>query len=110
MIASYHEAHELAAQLFRDVYQVTEGWPQEFFGMIVAIRRAAMTIPTILSEGANQVGSPEARAYIHDSQQLLMELQSHLQAAQANPALWAANLEALLEQTARLSKALLVLA
>ncbi len=93
------EAHDLAVQLFKDIYQETETWPRaKVFGLIMDIRRAAMGIPSNLGEGPRQLSWHEFLEFLRISQDSLVELKTHLLIAQKNPALLNADLKPLLQQ------------
>lgn len=105
--SSPHDAFETAVQLFKDIYQLTDTWPrQQAFGLIMDIRRAAMGISNNLSEGQAQPDSPEFREFVIMAQEVLNDLERHLQAAQAHPALDAAAIEPLLQRAADLRQGL----
>lgn len=54
-------AHQLALQ----VYEVTDGWPaHERYGLVIQIRRAALSAPTNIAEGSAKRGSRELRRYL----------------------------------------------
>ena len=64
-------SHELAL----DVYNSTEHWPKaEIYGLTAQIRRAALSIPTNIAEGAAKFGARELRRYLDISLGSLSEL------------------------------------
>ncbi|MGQ9921125.1 MAG: four helix bundle protein [Desulfobacca sp.] len=101
------DVFETAVQLFKDIYQLTDTWPRtQTFGLMMDIRRAAMNISNNLSEGQAQRQSPEWREFVTLSQEGVTELERHLQAAQAHPALDAAAIDPLLRRAADLRQGL----
>ena len=53
---AWQVAHELALELFR----VTDRWPrEERFGVTIQLRRAALSVPTNIAEGAAKRGARE---------------------------------------------------
>jgi four helix bundle protein len=54
-------SHELALELFRE----TDGWPpKERYGLSSQLRRAALSTPTNIAEGAGKRGPREFRRYL----------------------------------------------
>jgi four helix bundle protein len=69
--AAWKAAHQLA--LF--VYSVTDRWPVcERYQLTSQVRRAALSIPTNISEGAAKRGSAEFRSYLDIARGSLSEL------------------------------------
>ena len=59
------KAWELCHELVLGVYRQTERWPlQERYGLTSQIRRAAVSAPTNLAEGAAKHGRREFRRYV----------------------------------------------
>ena len=57
-------AWELCHELALTVYRYTQRWPvQERYGLIAQVRRAAVSAPTNIAEGASKHGSREFRRY-----------------------------------------------
>jgi four helix bundle protein len=97
------DALERSVQLFKDIYQITETWPQaQVFGLIMDIRRAAVSISSNLGEGQNRALGSEFMEFISISQESLVELTGHLLTAKKNPALAAPDVESLLQQAEEL--------
>lgn len=58
-------AWELCHQLALDVYRASERWPvQERYGLTSQVRRAAVSAPTNIAEGAAKHGSREFRRLV----------------------------------------------
>jgi four helix bundle protein len=58
---AWHAAHELALQ----IYRMTDCWPgQERFGLTIQLRRAALSAPTNIAEGAAKRGPREFRRFL----------------------------------------------
>jgi four helix bundle protein len=99
-----NEALELSVQLFKDIYQATETWPSaQVFGLIMDIRRAAISVSSNLGEGQNQAMGSETLQFVTISQDSLAKLTDYLLTAKQNPALAAHDVESLLQQAAELT-------
>ena len=60
-LKAWKVSHELALE----IYQQSETWPRnEMFGLTSQTRRAALSIPTNLAEGAAKLGPREFRRYL----------------------------------------------
>ena len=56
-------------------YKVTDSWPtEERFGLTIQVRRAAISVPTNIAEGAAKRGRREFRRYLDISLGSLSEL------------------------------------
>jgi four helix bundle protein len=65
-----------------DVYQVSKLFPNaELFGIINQLRRAAVSIPSNIAEGASRSSSKERRRYYEIARSSLVELDTHLEIA-----------------------------
>ena len=68
---AWRAAHELALA----VYQITDRWPNsERYQLTAQIRRAALSVPTNISEGAAKRGPADFRRYIDIARGSLSEL------------------------------------
>lgn len=69
-------------QLVTDVYEITKTFPeQERFGLISQMRRAAVSIPSNVAEGAARKTSKEFIQYLYISQSSLSELDTQVEIA-----------------------------
>jgi four helix bundle protein len=69
------EAWKAAHQLALLVFQVTDPWPaQERYPLTSQVRRAALSVPTNISEGAAKRGPTEFRRYLDIARGSLSEL------------------------------------
>jgi four helix bundle protein len=59
------EAWQLAHQLALRIYEATDSWPsEERFGLTIQLRRAALSVPTNISEDAAKRGTREFRRFL----------------------------------------------
>lgn len=64
----------------RDIYEITNKFPEEErFGLIFQIRRAAVSIPCNIAEGAARKSKKEFRNFLSIAQGSLSELDTHLE-------------------------------
>jgi four helix bundle protein len=69
------EAWKIAHQLALDVYRITDEWPaSERYHLTSQVRRAALSVPTNIAEGAAKKGSREFRRYLDIARGSLSEL------------------------------------
>jgi four helix bundle protein len=95
---------EMSVQLFKNIYQATETWPQtQVFGLIMDIRRAAMYVSSNLGQGPDQAMGSEFMEFVTISRESLAELTDHLLTAKNNPALSTQDVESLLQQAEELN-------
>jgi four helix bundle protein len=100
---AWRAAHQLALELYR----ATDGWPrQERFGLTIQVRRAALSVPTNIAEGAAKRGPREFRRFLDIAHGSLAELSYLLRFCRDYGLLteesWLA-LETLRDQTGRLT-------
>jgi four helix bundle protein len=58
---AWRAAHQMALE----VYRVTDSWPkEERFGLTIQIRRAAVSVPSNIAEGASKRGPKEFRRFL----------------------------------------------
>ena len=59
------EAWQMAHELALEIYRVTDRWPkEERFGLTSQLRRAALSAPTNIAEGAAKRGNREFRRFL----------------------------------------------
>jgi four helix bundle protein len=76
------DAWKLSMDLVLDVYQVIEKFPrQEKYGLVDQIRRAVISIPSNIAEGAARQTKKEFSNYLHIAQGSLSELDAQLELA-----------------------------
>ena len=76
------EAWKFAMQLVKSVYQLTADFPaEERYGLASQMRRAAVSIPSNIAEGAGRNGEKEFLNFIGISRGSLAELETQLQLA-----------------------------
>lgn len=69
-------------QLAKAVYQLTAGFPmEERYGLVQQMRRAAVSIPSNIAEGAGRNGAKEYFHFIGISRGSLAELETQMQLA-----------------------------
>jgi four helix bundle protein len=70
-----YEAWKASHLLALEVYQITEHWPRtELYGLTAQIRRAALSVPANIAEGAAKLGPREFRRYLDIALGSLSEL------------------------------------
>ena len=76
------EVWKFAMQLVKAVYQMTSDFPaEERYGLAQQMRRAAVSIPSNIAEGAGRNGAKEFLNFIGISRGSLAELETQLQLA-----------------------------
>jgi four helix bundle protein len=77
------EAWKQGMGLVKAIYEISKGFPrEEMFGLTRQIRRAAVSIPSNLAEGAARDGSKEYTHFISIARGSLSELRTQGQTAQ----------------------------
>ena len=76
------EAWKFSMQLVKAVYQMASGFPaEERYGLAQQMRRAAVSMPSNIAEGADCNGAKEFLNFIGISRGSLAELETQLQLA-----------------------------
>ncbi len=100
-----------AMDLARNVYRVTEQLPKsEVFGLLVQMRRAAISVPSNIAEGHGRLNDGYLRQFLGTARGSLFELQTQMELARDFKFLnedSIANLMAQSEEVARLINGLL---
>lgn len=74
------DAWKFSMQLVKAVYQMTSAFPvEERFGLAQQMRRAAVSIPSNIAEGAGRNGAKEFLNFIGIARGSLAELETQLQ-------------------------------
>jgi four helix bundle protein len=72
-------AWKLAMSLVKNVYQATHAFPQdEIYGLTAQMRRAAVSVPSNLAEGAARTGRKEFAQFLSVAKGSLSELETQL--------------------------------
>ena len=73
------EAWKEAMSLVKVVYRVTQAFPKdEMFGLTAQMRRAAISVPSNLAEGAARTGKKEFAQFLNIAKGSLSELETQL--------------------------------
>jgi len=73
---------QLGMEVVLKVYKVTRGFPQEErFGLMIQMRRAAVSIPSNISEGFNRYSNKEYRQFLFVALGSLAELETQVELA-----------------------------
>jgi four helix bundle protein len=79
MIHKKLDAWGLGVDFVCRVYQVTRGWPDdEKYGLISQIRRAAVSVPSNISEGAGRSSDKEFIQFLYVALGSLAEVETQL--------------------------------
>jgi four helix bundle protein len=81
MTKGHHDldAWKVAMELVRRVYVLSRGFPEEeMFGLTVQMRRAAVSIPSNIAEGAARTGIREFGQFLNIARGSLSELETQL--------------------------------
>jgi four helix bundle protein len=75
---------QAAMQLATEVYELTAIFPvEERYGLVAQMRRAAVSIPSNIAEGAARHGAAEFRNFLNIAQGSLSELDTQLELVRA---------------------------
>ena len=70
-------------ELVREIYQITSAFPKhEEYGLSSQMRRAAVSVPSNLAEGAARKGNKEFKQFLNIAQGSLSELDTQVELAQ----------------------------
>jgi four helix bundle protein len=73
------EAWKISRELVTSVYRLTQYFPrEEMFGLTTQMRRAAVSIPANIAEGAARTGTREVVQFLNIARGSLSELETHL--------------------------------
>jgi four helix bundle protein len=73
------EAWKISRGLVKDVYLLTQKFPrEEMFGLVSQLRRAAVSIPSNIAEGAARTGDREFAQILNVARGSLSELETQL--------------------------------
>jgi len=76
-------AWQSAMQLVQDVYQITQSFPaEEKFGLTNQLRRAAVSVPSNIAEGAARGSDADFLRFLYISRGSLSEIETQLLIAQ----------------------------
>jgi four helix bundle protein len=93
------DAWKQAMQLVEDIYRLTAGFPkEEIYGLTAQLRRAAVSVPSNLSEGAGRKSNKELLNFLNISLGSIAELETQLLIAER---LSYGKIEAVLERLSR---------
>jgi four helix bundle protein len=77
------EVWKLGVALAAEVYKITSTFPRaETFGLVAQMRRAAVSIPSNIAEGAGRRTTKEFICFIHVARGSLAELETQITIAQ----------------------------
>jgi len=81
MRKAHHQllAWQLALELVEEIYRLTSNFPvEERFGLVSQMRRASVSVPANIAEGAARSSSQEFQRFLCIARASLMELETHL--------------------------------
>ena len=85
-IGSYRDLDvwQFAMDIVIEIYRVTRAFPpEEKFGLIAQLRRAAVAIPSNIAEGRNRLGAAEFRRFVSIARGSVAEVETQLAVAVA---------------------------
>lgn len=80
-VRKHHElkAWQEAMELVKEIYRVTREFPkEEIYGLVSQMRRAAVSIPSNIAEGAARTGTKEFLQFLSISRGSLSEVETQL--------------------------------
>jgi four helix bundle protein len=73
------QAWQIAMRLAREAYEFTQGFPrEELYGLKSQIRRAAVSVPSNIAEGAARAGTKEFLHFLSIARASMSELETQL--------------------------------
>ncbi|MFL5553927.1 MAG: four helix bundle protein [Gemmatimonadaceae bacterium] len=108
-ITSYRDLDiwQVAMQVVIEIYRLTRAFPpDEKFGLVAQLRRAAVAIPSNIAEGHGRQGAPEFRRFVSIARGSVSEVETQLAVAVALGFTGADEITSLSSQLDRLSKML----
>ena len=108
-IGSYRELDvwQFAMEIVIEIYRVTRAFPpEEKFGLIAQLRRAAVAIPSNIAEGRNRLGAAEFRRFVSIARGSVAEVETQLAVAVALGFVGADDIASLASRLDELSKML----
>jgi len=74
-----YEVYQMSMDLVEEIYQITKGFPDnEKYGLTSQIRRAAVSIPSNVAEGASRKSEKDFARYIEIAQGSSFEVETQL--------------------------------
>lgn len=74
------EVWKLGKEIVLEIYEVTGGFPkEELYGLVMQIRRAAVSIPSNVSEGFNRYHNKEYRQFLYVALGSCAELETQIE-------------------------------
>jgi len=101
------EVWRMSMDFVKEIYQITAGFPAtESYGLTSQMRRAALSIPSNLAEGAARKGIKEFKQFLNIAQGSISEIDTQMDLARMLNYLEQHEFEMLMEKANRISKML----
>jgi four helix bundle protein len=98
---------QAAMDLAEDVYRITKNFPkEETYGLTIQLRRAAVSVPSNISEGKGRSSDKELAQFLCHSRGSLFEIETQINLARRLGYLDTQEAEAVLRNTARVGQLL----
>jgi four helix bundle protein len=73
------DAWQLAMHIVISIYRLTRAFPpEEKFGLVAQLRRAAVSIPSNIAEGHSRIGAPEFRRFVSMARGSVAEVETQI--------------------------------